>query len=79
MMKLPTPRGIATLVTRSVIISECRKLEENFLLRKESEAEILPTMTVESEVSKTEEIIIHPAHLDQLVVIGTNFSKEGRR
>ncbi|PWA65489.1 reverse transcriptase domain-containing protein [Artemisia annua] len=28
MMKFPTPRGIATLVTRSVAISECRRLED---------------------------------------------------
>ncbi|PWA76839.1 reverse transcriptase domain-containing protein [Artemisia annua] len=28
MMKFPTPRGIATLVTRSVVVSECRKLED---------------------------------------------------
>ncbi|PWA93825.1 ATP-dependent caseinolytic (Clp) protease/crotonase family protein [Artemisia annua] len=42
MMKFPTPRGVATLVTRSVIISECRRLEEKFLLKKETEVEITP-------------------------------------
>lgn len=28
---------------------------------------------------KTEEILVHPAYPEQLVTIGTNFSKEGRR
>ncbi|PWA36493.1 hypothetical protein CTI12_AA599440 [Artemisia annua] len=28
MMKFPTPRGIATLITRSTTVSECRKLED---------------------------------------------------
>lgn len=41
MMKFPTPRGIATLATRFIIISECRKLEEKFLLEKETERSLL--------------------------------------
>ncbi|PWA61706.1 hypothetical protein CTI12_AA373500 [Artemisia annua] len=32
MMKFPTPRGIATLVTRAATILECRKREEEQLL-----------------------------------------------
>ncbi|PWA75735.1 reverse transcriptase domain-containing protein [Artemisia annua] len=79
MMKFPTPRGVATLVTRSVIISECRKLEEKFLLRKETEVEVPPVAAVISEDEKTEEIWFHPAYPDQLVTIGRNFSPEGRK
>lgn len=79
MMKFPTPRGIATLVTRSVIILECRKLEEKFLLEKEAQIETPPETTTMDELTKTEEILVHPAHPDQLVEIGRNFSKEGRR
>ncbi|PWA95935.1 hypothetical protein CTI12_AA044710 [Artemisia annua] len=78
MMKFPTPRGISTLVTRSVIISECRKLEETFLLEKETEIETPPVAVVMDEATKTEEILVHPAYPDQLVTIGKNFSKEGR-
>ncbi|PWA88438.1 hypothetical protein CTI12_AA090790 [Artemisia annua] len=76
MMKFPTPRGVATLVTRSIIISECRKLEEKFLLGKEEEIEVPPVTAVMSEVTKTEEILVHPAYPDQLVTIGKNFSPE---
>ncbi|PWA70632.1 hypothetical protein CTI12_AA133060 [Artemisia annua] len=79
MMKFPTPRGVATLVTRSVIISECRKLEEKYLLKKEAEVEVPPVEAVVSEDEKTEEILVHPAYPDQLVTIGRNFSPEGRK
>ncbi|PWA81600.1 kirola [Artemisia annua] len=66
MMKFPTPGGVATLVTRSIIISECRKLEEKFLLRKETEAEVPPAAVIISEDEKTEEIVVHPAYPDQV-------------
>ncbi|PWA65132.1 hypothetical protein CTI12_AA335830 [Artemisia annua] len=66
MMKFPTPRGIATLVTRSIIISECRKLEEKFLLEKETEADTYPEEEIKNEVVGTEEILVHPAYPDQL-------------
>lgn len=79
MMKFPTPRGIATLVTRSVIISECRKLEEKFLSKKETEVKASSETTITNETTETEEILVHPAYPDQLVTIGRNFSKEGRR
>ncbi|PWA60291.1 hypothetical protein CTI12_AA381680 [Artemisia annua] len=81
MMKFPTPRGVATLVTRSIIISECRKLEEKLLLGKEEEIEVPPVTAIMSKVAKTEEILVHPAYPDQLVTIGKNFSLEdhGRR
>ncbi|GJR18282.1 hypothetical protein Tco_0966809 [Tanacetum coccineum] len=38
MLKFPTPRGIATLVTRSVIISECERLEKKQMIEEEKEA-----------------------------------------
>ncbi|PWA61576.1 reverse transcriptase domain-containing protein [Artemisia annua] len=79
MMKFPTPRGVATLVTRSIIIAECRILEEKFLLRKEMEAGISPAPAVVDNDERTEEVMVHPAHPDQPVTIGTNFSPEGRK
>ncbi|GKD49606.1 reverse transcriptase domain-containing protein [Tanacetum coccineum] len=80
MMKFPTPRGIATLVTRSIIISECRKLEEKQLLEKEAkkdepqDAEILKVLSGE-----TEEVMVIPVFPEQLVTIGGSFSEECRR
>ncbi|GKE57057.1 reverse transcriptase domain-containing protein, partial [Tanacetum coccineum] len=38
MMKFPTLRGIATLVTKSVIISECQRLEKKQVVAEEKEA-----------------------------------------
>nr|GEV13180.1 reverse transcriptase domain-containing protein [Tanacetum cinerariifolium] len=35
MMKFPTPKGIATLVTRSVFISECTSLEKKHVIEEE--------------------------------------------
>ncbi|GKB05468.1 hypothetical protein Tco_0833663 [Tanacetum coccineum] len=37
MMKFPTPKGVATLVTRSIIISECLRLGKKRILDKEEE------------------------------------------
>ncbi|GKB20943.1 reverse transcriptase domain-containing protein, partial [Tanacetum coccineum] len=36
MMKFPIPRGIATLVSRSVIISECQRLEKKQVVEEET-------------------------------------------
>nr|GFC77416.1 hypothetical protein [Tanacetum cinerariifolium] len=34
MMKFPTPKGVATLVTRTVIIAECRRLEKKQMIKE---------------------------------------------
>ncbi|GJV52579.1 hypothetical protein Tco_1448320 [Tanacetum coccineum] len=65
MMKFPTPRGIATLVTRSVIISECRRLEKRQVIEEEKKEEVDARA-----VNTTEEVLVNPAFPDQLVVIG---------
>ena len=71
MMKFPTPRGIATLVTKVATIMECRGFEEEWIVSgKETVAE------KETEVGLTEEIMVHPAYPEQLVTIGRGFSKE---
>ncbi|GJW62128.1 hypothetical protein Tco_0111463 [Tanacetum coccineum] len=64
MMKFPT-RGIATLVTRSVIISECRRLENKQVVKKEKREEVET-----KAVNATEEMLVNPAFPDQLLVIG---------
>lgn len=55
MMKFPTPRGIATLLTRSAAMSECRKWEDNQIMCEEAELE---------KEDQPEEIMINPAHPD---------------
>ncbi|GKC83691.1 hypothetical protein Tco_1139408 [Tanacetum coccineum] len=65
MMKFPTPRGIATLVTRLVIISKCRRLEKKQVVEKEKREEVET-----KAVNATEEMLANPAFPDQLVVIG---------
>ncbi|PWA81730.1 reverse transcriptase domain-containing protein [Artemisia annua] len=68
MMKFLTPRGIATLVTRSTAVSECKKLEDKqAMCDEEIEA---------GENSPPEEIMVNPAYPDQLVTIGGSLTKE---
>ncbi|PWA56719.1 hypothetical protein CTI12_AA417470 [Artemisia annua] len=73
MMKFPTPRGIATLVTRAAIVLECRKREEEQLLPEDEDELTDRTTPLDKEkgVPPTEEVWIHPAHRDQPVTIGT--------
>ncbi|GKC61094.1 hypothetical protein Tco_1088692 [Tanacetum coccineum] len=65
MMKFPTLKGIATLVTRSVIISECRRLEKKQVIEEEKKEEVEARA-----INVTDEVLVNPAFLDQLVVIG---------
>ncbi|GJW49529.1 reverse transcriptase domain-containing protein [Tanacetum coccineum] len=65
MIKFPTPKGIATLVTRSVIISGCRQLEKKQVVEEKKKEEV-ETRTV----NVTEEVLVNLAFPDQLVVIG---------
>ncbi|GKB09771.1 hypothetical protein Tco_0843694, partial [Tanacetum coccineum] len=76
MMKFPTPKGIETLVTRSVIISECRRLEKKQMIKeKTTEFEKKEDEGTE-EVSMTKEVLVNPAFLDQLAIIEGRLSKE---
>ncbi|GKA56187.1 hypothetical protein Tco_0755259 [Tanacetum coccineum] len=75
MVKFPTPRGIATLVTRTVIISECRRLEKKQMVEKEAQKSP-PRVEIEPrEVSMTEEILVNMAHPEQLVTIEENLTE----
>nr|GEW77842.1 reverse transcriptase domain-containing protein [Tanacetum cinerariifolium] len=47
MMKFPTPKGVATLVTWTVIIAECRRLEKKQMIEESSEGEKEVPMTEE--------------------------------
>ncbi|GJU31589.1 hypothetical protein Tco_1175178 [Tanacetum coccineum] len=70
MMKFPTLRGIDTLVTRSAIISECRRLEKKQVVEEEKKEEVKI-----KAVNVTKEILVSLAFPDQLVVIGGGLPK----
>nr|GEU91525.1 reverse transcriptase domain-containing protein [Tanacetum cinerariifolium] len=66
MVKFPTPRGVATLVTRSAIISECRRLERKQMVDPEVNQNITQEKGVPERVDLTEQTIVNPAYQDQL-------------
>nr|GEV06772.1 reverse transcriptase domain-containing protein [Tanacetum cinerariifolium] len=61
MMKFPTLKGVATLVTWTIIIAECRRLEKKQMVEESSEGE--------REVTITEEVLVNPSFPDQRVTI----------
>ncbi|GJR24103.1 reverse transcriptase domain-containing protein [Tanacetum coccineum] len=71
MMKFPTPKGVATLVTRMLIITECRRLEKKQMVKEGSPEE-------KGEVAVREEVLVNLSFPDQLVTIGRGLSKAGR-
>ncbi|GKD23024.1 reverse transcriptase domain-containing protein [Tanacetum coccineum] len=65
MMKFPTLRSIATLVTSSMIISECRHLEKKQVVEEEK------TEAVETKAANvTKETLVNLTFPEQLVIIG---------
>ncbi|GJT27600.1 hypothetical protein Tco_0907875 [Tanacetum coccineum] len=62
MIKFPTLRGISTLVTRSIIISKCQRLEKKQVIEEEKESGT-------KAINVTGEVIINLAFLDQLIII----------
>ncbi|GKC73069.1 reverse transcriptase domain-containing protein [Tanacetum coccineum] len=58
MIKFPTPKGIATLIARTITIAECRLREEKQMIREETPQE-------EEGVDVTEQIIVNPSFPDQ--------------
>nr|GEU66659.1 hypothetical protein [Tanacetum cinerariifolium] len=70
MMKFPTPKGVATLVTRTIIIAKCRRLEKKQMIEESSEEE--------REVAAMEEVLVNPSFPDQRVTIGGGLSEACR-
>ncbi|GKC41480.1 reverse transcriptase domain-containing protein [Tanacetum coccineum] len=68
MIKFPTPKGIATLIARTITIAECRKRGEKQMIREETPQE-------EEGVDVTEQVIVNPSFPDQMVTIGGRLSK----
>nr|GEV88858.1 reverse transcriptase domain-containing protein [Tanacetum cinerariifolium] len=76
--ELPTPKGIATSVTRSVIISECIRLEKKQVIEEESMEKEKEVETDTKEVSMKEEVLVNPTFPDQLVIIGRGLSEASK-
>nr|GEZ10779.1 reverse transcriptase domain-containing protein [Tanacetum cinerariifolium] len=70
MMKFPTPKGVATLVTRTVIIAECIRLEKKQMIYE-------GCFEGKKEVAVTE-VLVNPSFPDQLVTIEGVLSKACR-
>ncbi|GKC03693.1 reverse transcriptase domain-containing protein [Tanacetum coccineum] len=66
--EIPTLKGVATLVTRTIIIAECRRLEKKQMIEESSEGE--------GEVAATEEVLVNPSFLDQRMTIGGRLNLE---
>ncbi|GKG44434.1 hypothetical protein Tco_0485872, partial [Tanacetum coccineum] len=70
-IKFPIPWGIATLVSQTATMFECRKVG------KENSKEPVEKVKPQEEVGPTEEVLFNLAHPDQLVTTGKNLSSEG--
>ncbi|GJZ44707.1 hypothetical protein Tco_0591962 [Tanacetum coccineum] len=73
MIRFPTPKGIATLVTRATIIAECR-LPEGKQILTEKQPEILEAGQPDEGADLTEQILVNPSFPDQIVTIGGGLS-----
>ncbi|GJS89967.1 putative nucleotidyltransferase, ribonuclease H [Tanacetum coccineum] len=73
MIRFPTPKGIATLVTRATIIAECRLREEKQILT-EKQPEIHEAGQPDEGADLTEQILVNPSFPDQMVTIGGGLS-----
>nr|GEX72785.1 hypothetical protein [Tanacetum cinerariifolium] len=71
MMKFLTPKGVATLVTRMLIIAEYRRLEKKQMVKEVSPKE-------KGEVTVTKEVLVNPSFPYQPVTIGRRLPEAGR-
>ncbi|GJS58313.1 hypothetical protein Tco_0653097 [Tanacetum coccineum] len=74
-LEIPTPKGIATLVTRSTIIAECRLREEKQILT-EKQPEVHKTGQPDEGADLTEQILVNPYFPDQIITIGGRLSPD---
>ncbi|GJU57913.1 reverse transcriptase domain-containing protein [Tanacetum coccineum] len=71
MMKFPTPKEVATLVTWMIIIAEYRRLEKKQMVEEENPKR-------KRKVAITEEVLVNPSFSDQQVTIGGGLSEAGK-
>ncbi|GKC83717.1 hypothetical protein Tco_1139434 [Tanacetum coccineum] len=75
MVKFPTSRGVATLVTQTMIISECQRLEKKQMIEREIHLNMFPDEEGQGRVDLTEHTLVNPSCPDQLVTTGGNLSE----
>ncbi|GJU60221.1 hypothetical protein Tco_1237987 [Tanacetum coccineum] len=75
MIRFPTPKGIATLMTRATIIAECRLQEEKQILT-EKQPEIQEAGQPDEGADLTEQILVNPCFPDQIITIGGRLSPD---
>ncbi|GJW90490.1 reverse transcriptase domain-containing protein [Tanacetum coccineum] len=75
MIKFLTPRGIATLVTRKMVIAECQRLEKKQMVEKETGQNTLREEESPERVGLTKQALVNSAYPNQLVTIGGNLSE----
>ncbi|GJY56359.1 reverse transcriptase domain-containing protein [Tanacetum coccineum] len=75
MIRFPTPKGIATPVTRSTIVAECRLREEKQILT-EKHPEVHETGQPDDGADRTEQILVNPHFPDQIITIGGRLSPD---
>ncbi|GJV96071.1 reverse transcriptase domain-containing protein [Tanacetum coccineum] len=75
MIRFPTPKGIATLVTRSTIIAECRLREEK-QIPTEKQPEVHETGQPDEGADLTEQILVNPYFPDQIITIEGRLSPD---
>ncbi|GJW75870.1 hypothetical protein Tco_0135240 [Tanacetum coccineum] len=73
MIRFPTPKGIATLVTRATIIAECR-LREGKQILTEQQPKVHEAGQPDEGADLTEQILVNPSFPDQIVTIGGRLS-----
>ncbi|GJY18438.1 hypothetical protein Tco_0389929 [Tanacetum coccineum] len=67
--EVPTPKGIATLVTRATIIAECR-LREGKQILTEKQPKTNEAGQPDEGANLTEQILVNPSFPDQIITIG---------
>nr|GEU48591.1 reverse transcriptase domain-containing protein [Tanacetum cinerariifolium] len=72
MMKFPTPWGVATLVSQTAVVLECRRAGKKQTMEPSEEK-----VKLHEGIGLTKEALVNPAHPDQLVTIDKNLSLEG--
>ncbi|GJY70969.1 hypothetical protein Tco_0474672 [Tanacetum coccineum] len=73
MIRFPTPKGIATLVTRATIIAECR-LREGKQILTEKQPKTNEAGQPDEGANLTEQILVNPSFPDQIITIGGGLS-----
>nr|GEU35830.1 reverse transcriptase domain-containing protein [Tanacetum cinerariifolium] len=74
--KIPHPKGVATLVTRSAIIFECWRLERKQMVEQEVNQNVNQEKKVSTRVDLIEKASVNPVYLDQVITIEGSLSEQ---